>query len=388
MNETFILAARRTAACNLMGELSALSAPQLGTAAITAALADSGIDGQAVQEVMMGCVLPAGLGQAPARQAARGAGLPDHVPCTTINKMCGSGMKAIMCCDDAIRAGRIRVAIAGGMESMSNAPHLIRSRAGLRMGDAPALDHMLRDGLEDAYEGSLMGVYAQRTADEYGFSREEMDAFAIESLHRARAAQALENILGVEVKTKKGVAVVVEDEQPRKSDISKIPKLKAAFRKDGTVTAANSSCISDGAAALVLAASDTENLAGGVKPLARIVAQAVHAEAPPRFTVAPIGAIKKVCAAAGWETDTPALYEINEAFAAVTMAAMRDLSLPHDRVNVYGGACAVGHPIGASGARIVVTLLNALRARGEQRGVAALCIGGGEATALAIERIA
>ena len=384
MPNTLILSARRTAACNMLGELSAVPAPRLGAAALRAALQDAAVAPEDVEEVIVGCVLPAGVGQAPARQTALFAELPPSVPCTTVNKMCGSGMKAIMLADDAIRAGRIRIAAAGGIESMSNAPHLIPNmRRGVKMGDIPLLDHMLRDGLDDAYEGELMGVYAQRTADEYGFTREEMDAFAVESLRRAAAAQTLENIVPVEVKGRKGAVTVQEDEQPRKSDVNKIPQLRPAFKKDGTVTAANSSSISDGAAMLLLSAEGGAQ--AQAKPLARIVAQAVHAETPPKFTVAPIGAIRKVLAAANWQTDTPDLYEINEAFAAVTMAAMRDLQLPHDKVNVHGGACALGHPVGASGARIVVTLINALRARNGRRGVAALCIGGGEATALALE---
>ena len=459
MAETLIVAGRRTAACNLLGELAEVSAPALGAVALRAALADAGIDAGrdgAIDEGIVGCVLPAGVGQAPARQALLGAGCSVSTPATTINKMCGSGMKAIMLADDAIRAGRARVIVAGGIESMSAAPHLVRGlRAGARMGDVAVQDHMFCDGLQDAYEGELMGVYAQRTADEYGFSREEMDAFAIESLRRAAAAQALENIAPVEVKTRRGTVVVDSDEQPRKSDVSKIPLMRAAFKKDGTVTAANSSSISDGAAMLILASSDwaremrekngaqsadgqarggSEDTtksppahieseqartgaaagkphyaapahdqvmqgstraavsAGGRCPpppmaVARILAQSVHAEAPARFTVAPIGAIRKVLAAAGWSAADVDLYEINEAFAAVTMAAMRDLGLPHSKVNVHGGACALGHPVGASGARIVVTLLNAMRARGARRGVAAICIGGGEATALAIERV-
>lgn len=382
MTDTVILAARRTAACNLLGDLSTIPAPQLGAIALKAALADAAMPAAEVEEVIVGCVLPAGMGQAPARQVALAADLPPAVPCTTINKMCGSGMKTIMQVDDAIRAGRLRRAVAGGIESMSRAPHLLpAARGGSRLGDAPVQDHMFRDGLQDAYEDELMGVYAQRTADDYGFTREDMDTFAIESLRRAAAAQELENIVPVEIKNKKDTVTVATDEQPRKSDAEKIRTLRPAFKKDGSVTAANSSCISDGAAMLVLAAAGSET----APPLARVVAQASHAETPPRFTVAPIGAIKKVLAASGWNSDEVDLFEINEAFAAVTMAAMRDLSLPHEKVNVHGGACALGHPVGASGARIVVTLLNAMRARGAKRGVAAICIGGGEATALAIE---
>ena len=386
MAETLILGARRTPIGSMMGELSGVPAPRLGAAAIRAALGDAGVETGEVDEVVMGCVLPAGVGQAPARQAALAAGLPESAPCVTVNKMCGSGMKAVMQADDAIRAGRIRCAVAGGMENMSRAPHLLSARKGLRLGDGEITDHMMCDGLRDAYEGELMGVYAQRTADNYNFTREEMDAFAIESLRRARKAQesgADQNeIAHVETEGKQP-QTITQDEQPRKADEGKIPKMRPAFAKDGTVTAANSSSISDGGAALVLAADDDN--AKNKNILARIVAQATHAHAPSEFTLAPIGAMEKVLQKAGWRAADVDLFEINEAFAVVTMAAARELSLPLERVNIYGGACALGHPVGASGARIVATLINALRANNKHRGVAALCIGGGEATALAIE---
>ena len=387
MAETLILGARRTPIGSMMGELSGVPAPRLGAAAIRAALGDAGVETGEVDEVVMGCVLPAGVGQAPARQAALAAGLPESAPCVTVNKMCGSGMKAVMQADDAIRAGRINCAVAGGMENMSRAPHLLSARKGLRLGDGEITDHMMCDGLRDAYEGELMGVYAQRTADNYNFTREEMDAFAIESLRRARKAQesgADQNeIAHVETEGKQP-QTITQDEQPRKADEGKIPKMRPAFAKDGTVTAANSSSISDGGAALVLAADDGDN-AKNKNILARIVAQATHARAPSEFTLAPIGAMEKVLQKAGWRAADVDLFEINEAFAVVTMAAARELSLPLERVNIYGGACALGHPVGASGARIVATLINALRANNKHRGVAALCIGGGEATALAIE---
>ena len=381
MPHTVILSARRTPIGSLMGELATVPTPQLAAVAIRAALSDSGIDSAKAQEVLLGCVLPAGVGQAPARQAAFAAGLPASIPCVTLNKMCGSGMKALMFADDAIRAGRLQCAIAGGMENMSRAPHLLTVRDGVRLGNAPLADHMFMDGLVDAYDGQLMGAHAQRIADEYGFSRQMMDDYAIASLQRAQASQQAENLAPVEVASKKGKQIIASDEQPRRAEVQKIPHLKPAFRADGTITAANSSSISDGAAALVVAADD---FASDSKPLAHIVAQATFAEAPPRFPVAPIGAIRAVLAAAQWRVEDVDLFEINEAFAAVPMAAMHDLSLPADKVNVCGGACAIGHPVGASGARIVVTLLNALRSRGGGRGVAALCIGGGEATALAL----
>lgn len=385
---TVILGAKRAPIGDLLGELSPLSAPDLGAAAVRAALREANLPPNAVGETLMGCVLPAGLGQAPARQAARAAGIPDSVPAATLNKMCGSGMFAIMLADDRIRAGRADFAVAGGMESMSNAPHLVRLRGGVRLGDAKVCDHMFADGLLDAYEGELMGVFAQRTADECGFSRKEMDAFATESVRRAQKFQAdnhdRNEIVPVVVPGRKGDMTVSRDELPRKARPENIPKLRPAFRRDGTVTAANSSGISDGAAALILADAKAAEKRG-IRPLARIVSQAVHARAPSEFTLAPSGAIRKALDAAGWKAADVDLYEINEAFAVVTMAAMRELDIPHARVNVFGGACALGHPVGASGARIVCALLNALRVSGGRRGVASLCIGGGEATALAVE---
>ena len=387
---TVILGAKRTPIGDLRGELSSLLAPALGAVAVRAALEEAGVPPDAVGETLMGCVLPAGQGQAPARQAARAAGIPDSVPAATLNKMCGSGMFAAMLADDRIRAGRADFIVAGGMESMSNAPHLVDIRGGARMGDAPLRDHMFADGLLDAYEGELMGVFAQRTADQSGFSREEMDDFAVESIRRAQKSQAEETdqneIVPVVVPARKGDVTVRQDELPRKARPENIPNLRPAFCKDGTVTAANSSGISDGAAALILANADAAEKRG-LRPLARIVAQSTHARAPAEFTLAPSGAIQKALDFAGWKAEDADLYEINEAFAAVTMAATRALGVPHERVNIFGGACAMGHPVGASGARIVCTLLNALRVTGKRRGIASLCIGGGEATALAIELV-
>ncbi len=382
----------RTALGSFQGELSARTAPDLGAVAIRGALADAGLAAEAVDETVMGCVLPAGQGQAPARQASRGAGIPDAVPCTTVNKMCGSGMKALMIGHDALIAGSAAIVVAGGMESMSNAPYLLpKVRAGLRLGHGQVLDHMFFDGLEDAYEkGRLMGVYAEDCARQYQFTREQQDAYAIESLRRAQhattAGEFQREIVPVSVPGRHGDSMVEADEQPRTARADKIPTLKPAFAKDGTVTAANSSSISDGAAALVLA-SESQAARRGLTPIARILAHASHAQAPGLFTTAPVHAIRKVLDRVGWSTDYVDLYEINEAFAVVTMVAMRDLALPHDKVNVRGGACALGHPIGASGARIVVTLLSALRDRGLRRGVASLCIGGGEATAIAVEML-
>ena len=391
MRDVYIVAAKRTPCGNLLGELSSLTAPQLGAVAIRAALADAPGITPDIAEVLMGCVLPAGIGQAPARQAARQAGIPDSVPATTVNKMCGSGMKTVMLAHDAICAGRINAALAGGMESMSRAPHLVLgARAGMRMGDAKAADHMFIDGLQDAYEGELMGVYAQRTADALGLSRQEMDEYASESVRRARSAQTsgevADEIAPVKVMQRKQEREILEDEQPQKSDLEKIPKLRPAFAENGTVTAANSSCISDGAAALVLA-DESVIAKHNLSPLARIVAQATHARAPQDFIIAPCGAIEKVLANAEWSAQDADLYEINEAFAAVPMAAMREHNIAHDKLNVRGGACAIGHPVGASGARILTTLLSVMRARGLQRGVASLCIGGGEATAMAVETV-
>lgn len=387
-----IVGAARTPMGGFQGDLSALAAPVLGSAAIAEALRRADMAADQVQEVVMGCVLPAGLGQAPARQASLGAGIPEAAGCTTVNKMCGSGMKAAMFAHDGLLAGANDVAVAGGFESMSNAPYLLdRARGGYRMGHGRVLDHMFLDGLEDAYDkGKLMGVFADATARHYQFTREAQDDFAIASLHRAKLAAedgtAGTEIVPVTVASRKGEAVISRDEQPFKANIEKIPTLKPAFDKDGTVTPANASSISDGAAALVLMRrSEAERR--GLTPLAAIRGHATHAQAPAWFTTAPIGAMQKLFDKTGWRADEVDLYEINEAFAVVTMAAMRDLDLPHDKVNVHGGACALGHPIGASGARIIVTLLNALRKYDLQRGVASLCIGGGEATAIAIERL-
>ncbi|MQP68624.1 acetyl-CoA C-acyltransferase [Niveispirillum sp. SYP-B3756] len=387
-----IAAAARTAMGGMMGDLSGLTAAQLGAAAISAALARSGLPGDAVGEVVMGNVLQAGQGQAPGRQATLGAGLPQSVPCTTLNKMCGSGMKATMAIHDGILAGSIDIGIAAGMESMSNAPYLLdRARGGYRYGHATMYDHMALDGLEDAYDrGRAMGTFAEDTASHYQFTRQMQDEYALESLRRAKAAvdegKFAGEVTGVTVKTRSGDVLVDKDEQPGKGRPDKIPTLKPAFAKNGTVTAANSSSISDGAAALVLMrASEAERR--GITPLARIVGHASHAQAPAWFTTAPVGAMQKLFAKTGWQAGDVDLFEINEAFAIVAMAAMRDLDLPHDKVNVHGGACALGHPIGASGARILVTLLAALQRYGLRRGVASLCIGGGEATAMAVERM-
>jgi acetyl-CoA C-acetyltransferase len=387
-----ITGSARTPMGGFQGALSGATAVQLGAAAIGAALTRSGLAGDAVDELLMGCVLPAGLGQAPARQAALGAGLPLSVGCTTVNKMCGSGMKATMLAHDLLKAGSNRIMLAGGLESMSNAPYLLpTARAGMRMGHAQALDHMFLDGLEDAYDkGKLMGVFAENTADKYGFTREQQDSFAITSLQRAQRAitdgDFADEITPVTLQTRKGDTIIDTDEQPFNANIEKIPQLRPAFRADGTVTAANSSSISDGAAALVLmGAAEAEQRA--LEPLAVIRAHATHAQEPAWFTTAPVAAINKVLAAAGWSADEVDLYEINEAFAVVTMAAMSDLGLDHAKVNVNGGACALGHPIGASGARIIVTLISALQRRGLKKGVAALCIGGGEATAIALELV-
>ena len=388
-----IVGAARTPMGGFQGDLRDVPAPALGSVAIEAALARADVAAEAVDEVIMGCVLPAGMGQAPARQASIGAGVPESVGCTTVNKMCGSGMKATMLAHDLLAAGSGEVMVAGGLESMSNAPYLLdRARTGYRLGHGVLYDHMFIDGLEDAYQkGTLMGSFAEDTAEAYQFTREAQDAFAIESLTRAKRAIEDGSFAGevapVTVKTRKGEHVVERDEQPLKADLDKIPKLKPAFREGGTVTPANSSSISDGAAALVLMRrSEAERR--GLAPLAEIVAHASHAQAPAWFTTAPIGAIEKLFEKTGWSAGEVDLYEINEAFAVVTMAAMRDLDLAHDRVNVHGGACALGHPVGASGARIVVTLLAAMEKFDVKRGVAALCIGGGEATALAVERAA
>jgi acetyl-CoA C-acetyltransferase len=385
----YIVAARRTPIGAFQGALSGMTAPQLGAAAVRGALASAGLAGAQVDEVLLGCVLPAGVGQAPARQASLGAGIPNSVPCTTVNKVCGSGMKTVMLGSDAIRAGSARVIVAGGIESMTNAPYLLpKARGGYRMGHGEVLDHMFYDGLQNPYDGALMGNFADATARKYNFSRAQQDAYAAESVRRALLAcesgAFKDEIVAVTVKSRKGEQLVERDEPPFACDISKIPQLKPAFGKDGTVTAASSSSIADGAAALILM-SESALRAANVTPLARVVAYASHAHAPEWFTTAPAGAIQRVLQAADWRTEDVDLFEINEAFAVVTMAAMSELSLPHEKVNVNGGACALGHPIGASGARILVTLSHALRARKIQRGIASLCIGGGEATAIAIE---
>tara|TARA_R110000772_G_scaffold231592_6_gene342729 strand:- start:41754 stop:42941 length:1188 start_codon:yes stop_codon:yes gene_type:complete len=387
-----IAGAARTPMGGFQGDLSGARAPDLGAAAIKAALERAGVAPEAVDEVYMGIVLPAGLGQAPARQAALGAGLPVAVPATTLNKMCGSGMKAAMLAHDGILAGAGAIMVAGGMESMTNAPYLLdKARGGYRMGHGAVLDHMFLDGLEDAYDkGRLMGTFAEDTATHYQFTRETQDDFALTSL--ARAKTAIEDgtfdpeVTPVTVKTRKGEVTVERDEQPLKAAPEKIRTLKPAFAKDGTVTPANSSSISDGAAALVLMRRSVAEKRG-LAPLAVIRGHATHAHEPCWFTTAPVGAMQKLADKVGWDLKDIDLFEINEAFAVVTMAAMRDLDLPHDKVNVHGGACALGHPIGASGARIMVTLLAALEKYGLTKGVASLCIGGGEATAVAVERI-
>jgi acetyl-CoA C-acetyltransferase len=393
LDSIVIAGCARTPIGGFQGEFKDLSAPELGSAAIRAAVERAGIPGESIQEVFFGCVLPAGVGQAPARQAALGAGLPLSTGATTVNKVCGSGMKAVMVAHDLIRAGSLDFAVAGGMESMSNAPYLLLgARAGYRLGHQRVYDHMFLDGLEDAYDkGRLMGTFAEKCAQSYAFTREEQDAFALRSLERAQKAIAdrsfAAEIVPVAVKSGKSERTVEHDELPQKAKPEKIPTLKPAFEENGTVTAANSSSISDGAAALVLM-RESEAARSGVRPLARIASHATHAQAPGLFTTAPIGAIQKLMQRTGWAIGDVDLWEINEAFAVVTMAAMRDLKLPPEKVNVHGGACALGHPIGASGARILVTLLAALKIYGRTRGVAALCIGGGEATAVAIERIA
>ena len=387
-----IVGAKRTAIGSFLGQFTGVPTTVLGATAIKAALEQAAVKPGDVSEVLMGCVLPANLGQAPARQAALGAGLPTSVACTTLNKVCGSGMKAIMLAHDLIKAGSADVVVAGGMESMTNAPHMLgNSRTGIRYGNAEMVDHMAWDGLTNPYDKQSMGVFAEATADKYKFTREEQDAFATESVKRAQAALqsgAFANeIVAVKVAGRKGDVEISTDEQPGKSDISKIPQLKPAFRKDGgTVTAASSSSISDGAAATVIMSEDKAK-ALGVTPLARIVGHATLAQEPAWFTTAPVGAIDKLLKKIGWKVTDVDLFEVNEAFAVVAMAPMRDLGIAHEKLNVNGGACALGHPIGASGARLVVTLIHALKARGGKRGVAALCIGGGEATAMAIELI-
>jgi len=381
-----ICAARRTAIGSFQGQFAPVSAPELGAAAIRAALTDSGLEGEQISEVIMGCVLPAGTGQAPARQAALGAGLPTSVACSTLNKVCGSGMKAVMLGNDLIRAGSAEVVVAGGMESMSNAPYLVKR--GLRMGHEQMLDHMFYDGLQNPYDGQMMGGFGEQCAAKYSFSREDQDAFSRASVERANRAIAeglfSTEITPVTVKSRKGEIEISIDEEPGRVSIDKIPTLRPAFARDGTITAASSSKISDGGAALMLMSSDSAER-HGAPVLARIVAHATHSQEPEWFTTAPVGAIAKVLEKAGWNAGQVDLYEINEAFATVTMAAMKEHGLAHDKVNIHGGACALGHPIGCSGARLLVTLIHALRSTGGKRGVASLCIGGGEATAVAVE---
>jgi acetyl-CoA C-acetyltransferase len=390
MSDIVIVGAKRTAIGSMLGQFTGVPTTTLGATAIKAALEQSGLGGDDVSEVIMGCVLPANLGQAPARQASIAAGLPKAAGCTTINKVCGSGMKAIMLGHDLIKAGSASVVVAGGMESMTNAPHMVSARAGLRYGDAKLVDHMAWDGLTNPYDGLSMGVFAEATADKYGFTREAQDAYTIESVKRAQAAIAsgafAEEIAPVKVATRKGDVEFATDEQPGKSDIAKIPTLKGAFRKDGTVTAASSSSISDGAAAAVLISAD-EAKKRGLKPLARIVGHTTFSQEPEWFTTSPVSAIKNLLAKIDWKVEDVDLFEVNEAFAVVAMAPIKDLGIPHEKINVNGGATALGHPIGASGARLVVTLLHALKARGGKRGIASLCIGGGEATAIAIELV-
>ena len=384
-----IVAARRTPIGAFQGALGPVSAPELSAIASKACLADSGIPVADISEALIGCVLSAGLGQAPARQAVLAAGLPDSIPTTTINKVCGSGMKAVHIGADMIRAGSASIVLAGGMESMSNAPYLLpKARAGYRMGHQEVLDHMFYDGLQNPYDGQMMGIFGETTAKTYGFSRAEQDDFAIESVQRALAAISAGSfaaeIAPVTVRDRKGEILIAADEEPGRCDLKRIPTMRPAFARDGTVTAATSSSISDGAASLLLM-SATEAKRRGLQPLARIIGQASHAQEPAWFTTAPGPTMKKLLAGINWKVTDVDLFEINEAFACVTLAAMRDLDIPHARVNVHGGACALGHPIGATGARIIVTLINALKARGGKRGVATACIGGGEAIATAIE---
>ena len=386
-----IVGSKRTAIGSFLGQFTGVPSPQLGATAIRAALEQSGVAPADVSEVIMGCVLPANLGQAPARQAALSAGLPIGTGCTTVNKVCGSGMKSIMLGHDLIKAGSASVVVAGGMESMTNAPHMVNARTGIRYGDGQLVDHMAWDGLTNPYDGKSMGVFAESCADKYHFSREEQDAFAIESVNRAKAAQAsgafADEIVPVTVSGRKGDVRFDTDEQPGRSDVARIPNLRPAFRKEnGTVTAASSSSISDGAAAVVMLSAD-DAARRGLKPLARIVAHATHSQEPEWFTTAPVGAIQKVLDKAGWKVDEVDLWEVNEAFAVVAMTPMKELGIPHDKLNVNGGACALGHPIGCSGTRLVVTLINAMKKRGARRGVATLCIGGGEATAIALESL-
>ena len=385
-----IVGAKRTAIGNFQGSLSSVSAPELGAVAIKAALNESKVPADAIEEVVFGCVLPAGIGQAPARQASKGAGIPDAAGATTINKMCGSGLKAIMMATDGLLSGSSKVSVAGGMENMSKAPYILpKAREGYRLGNQIVADHMFLDGLEDAYEpGVLMGEFAERTAAKYNFSREQQDEFAIRSLKRARQATesgaSAREIAPVTIKNRGGETRVAIDEIPQTAVLEKIPGMRPAFVRDGTVTAANSSSISDGAAAVVLM-RESEAKKRGLNPLARILASSSHSQEPQWFTTAPVGALKKVLAKINAKVEDIDLFEVNEAFAVVAMAAMRDHGIPAEKINVYGGACALGHPVGASGARILVTLLNALRSHKLKTGVAALCIGGGEAVAMAVE---
>ncbi len=390
-HDVVIVAAKRTPIGAFQGVLTPMTAPQLGSAAIKAAIESAGLKSADIQEVIMGCVLSAGLGQAPARQAAIGGGIPLATPATTINKMCGSGLKAVMMASDQIRAGETEIVLAGGLESMTNAPYLLlKARGGYRMGHGELIDHMMYDGLQSPFDGKSMGCFADATAGKYNFTRAAQDAYAAESVRRAvRALEAGEfdaEVTPVTVKTRKGEIVVARDETPGTCDLNKIPNLKPAFGKDGTVTAASSASISDGAAALIVM-SGAAAKARGLKPIARVLAYSSQAQEPEWFTTAPIGAIKKTLDKLGWRPHDADLYEINEAFAAVPMAVMHDLDIDHARINVNGGACALGHPIGATGARILTTLLYALRRRGGKRGIASLCIGGGEAVALAVEMI-
>jgi acetyl-CoA C-acetyltransferase len=385
----YIVAARRTPIGAFQGAFNAVTAPQLGAAAVQAAIKDSGLSAEQIDETILGCVLMAGIGQAPGRQAALAGGVPQKVPATTINKMCGSGLKAVMMAADQIRAGSANVVLAGGIESMTNAPYLIpKARGGLRMGHSEILDHMFFDGLQSPFDGKMMGSFAEATAAKYGFTRQQQDEFAAESVRRALAAvegnHFSNEVAPVTVKDRKGERVVAKDETPFTCDISKIPSLKPAFAKDGTVTAASSSSISDGASALLIASASAVRQ-HNLKPLARIVGYSSFAQAPEWFTTAPVGAIQSLLTKTGWSAGDVDLYEINEAFAVVTMAAIKDVGLDHAKVNINGGACALGHPIGATGARILTTLVHALRNRNLKRGVASLCIGGGEATALAVE---
>ncbi len=389
MSDIVIVGAKRTAIGSFLGQFTGVPTPTLGSAAIRGALEHAGLAADQVDEVIMGCVLPAGLGQAPARQASLGADIPTSAGCTTINKVCGSGMKAVMLAHDAIKAGSAKVVVAGGMESMTNAPHLLNgSRTGIRYGSAEFLDHMAWDGLTNPYDGKAMGVFGDMACAKYAYDRAKLDAYSAESVRRAQEAVTSgafkAEIVPVTVKTRKGEVVVDTDEEPGRIDPAKIPNLRPAFGKEGVLTAASSSKISDGAAATVLMSAG-EAASRGLKPIARIVAHATHSQAPEWFTTAPVSALKAVLDKAGWQVGDVDLFEVNEAFSCVAMAPMTDLGIPHDKLNVNGGAVALGHPIGASGARLLVTLLHALQARGGKRGVASLCIGGGEATAVAVE---